>query len=237
MGADSFSYKIRVGGVDGNNVSASITVTNDAPQASADSYRVQHDQTLTVSAAGVLGNDSDSNANDTLTAAPSAARCTGSVTLNADGSFTYTPSAGYKVRTVSPTRRATARPPAARGDRIDRRLEKLRPFRILTVIARLTTTLRQHRARRTAYSLMTKKIPARRSRPFWSRDRSTARSRSIAMVRSPTRPPPATLASILSPTKPATALIKETPRRSCWTCGTSRRAARPISITSTTMPC
>ena len=69
--------------------------TESAPEAVADAYSVFPGQTLTVSAAGVLSNDSDAD-NDPLTAVivsgPSNAS---SFNLNADGSFTYTPNSGF----------------------------------------------------------------------------------------------------------------------------------------------
>jgi Ca2+-binding RTX toxin-like protein len=81
---------------------ASITVTvdqvNDAPLAVNDSYTGLKDTPITIDAlAGVLANDSDPN--DTPANALSAQVVTGpahgTVTLNADGSFIYTPNAGY----------------------------------------------------------------------------------------------------------------------------------------------
>ncbi len=61
-----------------------------APHANADSYSVARGQTLTVAAAnGVLANDTDS-AGKTLSATVAARPVHGALTLNADGSFTYT---------------------------------------------------------------------------------------------------------------------------------------------------
>jgi hypothetical protein len=69
--------------------------TNTAPTALNDNYDMDQDTTLNVVAPGVLGNDSDPDA-DTLTAAlvsgPTHAQ---SFALNADGSFDYTPNAGF----------------------------------------------------------------------------------------------------------------------------------------------
>ncbi len=70
------------------------TTTNGAPTANADSYSVTTGQTLNVSAAGVLANDSDPEG-DALTAELVTGVAHGSLTLNANGSFTYTPTAGY----------------------------------------------------------------------------------------------------------------------------------------------
>lgn len=95
-GSDSFTYTI----VDtaGNQATARVNVTvtsvNDAPVASSESYVLDQDTTLNIDAPGVLGNDSDVDG-DALTAALVAGPASGSLTLNADGSFSYTPDAGY----------------------------------------------------------------------------------------------------------------------------------------------
>jgi hypothetical protein len=66
-----------------------------APLAAGDSYSVIHDTTLTVSTAdGVLANDTDPN-NLPLTAKLVSIPSYGTLQLNSDGSFTYTPAAGY----------------------------------------------------------------------------------------------------------------------------------------------
>jgi VCBS repeat-containing protein len=68
---------------------------NTAPVANNDSYDTNEDATLNVSAPGVLGNDTDGE-NDTLTATLiSAPANAASFTLNADGSFSYTPTANF----------------------------------------------------------------------------------------------------------------------------------------------
>jgi VCBS repeat-containing protein len=79
-----------------NNVSVLLntTVTNRAPTSSPDAYATGEDTTLTVPAPGVLGNDSDPDGN-TLTATVISEPTHGSLTLNANGSFTYTPDADY----------------------------------------------------------------------------------------------------------------------------------------------
>jgi len=72
-----------------------ITVTGTAPAAVNDSYPVTTGTTLTVPAAqGVLANDTRGNPQATISANTQPAH--GSVMLNTtDGSFTYTPTAGY----------------------------------------------------------------------------------------------------------------------------------------------
>ena len=78
---------------------ASVQITaangNQAPVAAADAYSLSQDSTLVVTAAnGVLANDSDADANP-LTAVLVASVSHGTLTLNADGGFTYAPAAGY----------------------------------------------------------------------------------------------------------------------------------------------
>jgi VCBS repeat-containing protein len=55
---------------------------------------MQQEETLTVPAPGLLGNDTDPDG-DPLTAAVEINPANGSVALNADGSFTYTPDTGF----------------------------------------------------------------------------------------------------------------------------------------------
>lgn len=77
--------------------SYSITVANvnDAPVASNDAYTMIKGGTLNVAAPGVLANDSDPDAGDTLTATNYSVPATGALAGNADGSFSYTPPASY----------------------------------------------------------------------------------------------------------------------------------------------
>lgn len=96
-GTDSFTYKVS----DGTNESAPVTVTltvtavNDAPTSLADTYSVNEDSTLTVAVAdGVLDNDSDLDS-DSFSAMINSTPTSGTVTLNADGSFVYTPDADF----------------------------------------------------------------------------------------------------------------------------------------------
>jgi VCBS repeat-containing protein len=93
-GADSFTYKANDGAADSNTVTVSIAVSNAAPVAVANSYSIAKNTALIVPAAGVLGNDTDANG-DPLTAIKVGNPAHGSVTLNTDGSFTYTPTTGY----------------------------------------------------------------------------------------------------------------------------------------------
>jgi hypothetical protein len=76
-----------------------INVTNQAPVANEDSYRIPHDRALTTSAGawdspGLLDNDSDPD-NDALTVISHTDPSHGALALSADGTFTYTPAAGF----------------------------------------------------------------------------------------------------------------------------------------------
>jgi VCBS repeat-containing protein/predicted outer membrane repeat protein len=95
-GPDSFTFKVNDGHVDSNVATVTITVTpvNDAPVAVVDSYVTNEDTTLIVDAPGVLGNDTDAE-NDPLTAILNVGPTHGDLTLNANGSFVYTPDANY----------------------------------------------------------------------------------------------------------------------------------------------
>jgi VCBS repeat-containing protein len=96
-GPDSFTYKVSDGTAQSQNATVNVTVSavNDAPVAAANSYNVFLNTALTVSqAAGVLANDTDVEG-ATLTAILGTQPQHGTVTLNANGSFTYTPTTGY----------------------------------------------------------------------------------------------------------------------------------------------
>src|SRR5205814_1571140 len=81
---------------DSNVATVTITVTavNDAPVAANDAYSTNEDTVLNITAPGVLGNDTDSDGNP-LTVALITGVAHGTLTLNANGSFTYTPAANY----------------------------------------------------------------------------------------------------------------------------------------------
>jgi VCBS repeat-containing protein len=96
-GTDNFTYKANDGAADSNVATATITVNavNDAPAANNDAYTTDFNTTLTVNAAlGVLSNDTDADGN-VLTAILETSTSNGTLTFNADGSFTYTPNGGF----------------------------------------------------------------------------------------------------------------------------------------------
>ena len=72
-----------------------ITAVNEPPAAGNDSFSVAEDATLNQAAPGVLANDDDPDTDSTLTAALVTGPSHGTLVLNANGSFTYTPAANY----------------------------------------------------------------------------------------------------------------------------------------------
>jgi VCBS repeat-containing protein len=73
----------------------SVLLNNHPPVAADDAYSTDEDTQLTVAAAqGVLANDSDPDG-DELTASLVSGPTNGTLTLNTDGSFTYTPAANF----------------------------------------------------------------------------------------------------------------------------------------------
>ncbi|MFA7628618.1 MAG: Ig-like domain-containing protein, partial [Candidatus Dojkabacteria bacterium] len=75
-------------------VEAILIVTNVAPVAVDDAYTTDEDVVLIVGAPGVLSNDTDYDPT-ILTAVKITDPANGTLTLNVDGSFTYTPDADY----------------------------------------------------------------------------------------------------------------------------------------------
>lgn len=94
-GRDSFTYTVRdaAGNEAGASVAVSVAAVNDAPEAVADSFATSAGTTLTGT---LLSNDTDVDldplsvvGHDSLSAAA------GSVSVAADGSFSYAPAAGF----------------------------------------------------------------------------------------------------------------------------------------------
>lgn len=101
-GTDTFTYSISDGA--GGTATATVTVTvdavNDAPIAGTDNITAFANTPLTFPSANLLTNDTPGPANEssqTLVVASVAATAAtnGTVVLNADGTITYTPNAGY----------------------------------------------------------------------------------------------------------------------------------------------
>jgi uncharacterized repeat protein (TIGR01451 family) len=95
-GADSFTYRANDYIADSNVATVSITVNpvNDAPVAVDDEYRVVKNEVLSVNVPGVLSNDSDVE-HSPLSAILVSGPAHGTLTLNVNGSFTYTPDTDY----------------------------------------------------------------------------------------------------------------------------------------------
>ena len=97
-GDDHFTYQASDGTALSNLATVNITVTatggNTAPVANDDSYSTSQDTALTITAPGVLLNDTDADG-DPLTAAQLSSAGNGLASLNTDGSFSYTPNAGF----------------------------------------------------------------------------------------------------------------------------------------------
>ncbi len=70
-------------------------VLDQWPIANNDSYDVNEGQTLTLEVPGVLSNDTDADVGDQLSAVLVHGTSHGNLTLNADGSFAYTPQVGF----------------------------------------------------------------------------------------------------------------------------------------------
>src|SRR5207245_1480209 len=93
-GPDAVTYKPSDGLETRNVATVAVNVFNLPPVATDDSYVVNQGTPLTIQVPGVLANDFDSNG-DPLAAVLLGNPGHGTVSLNADGSFTYAPAAGY----------------------------------------------------------------------------------------------------------------------------------------------
>jgi VCBS repeat-containing protein len=96
FGSDSFEFTVSdpAGLSDVGEISINVTSAPDTPQAVNDSYTVAEDGTLAVPPSGVLANDHDSDG-DSLSAQLVSGPTNGTLVLNANGGFTYTPTAGF----------------------------------------------------------------------------------------------------------------------------------------------
>ena len=95
-GTDTFTYVVEdgAGGADGGLVTITVAGVNDAPVAVDDSYATGSGVALTVAAPAVLANDTDADG-DVLGAGSASDPAGGAVSLDAEGSFTYTPDPGF----------------------------------------------------------------------------------------------------------------------------------------------
>ena len=98
----------------GPSNSVTINAVNDKPAATGESYSTDYGVPLVVAAPGLLSNDTDHDS-PSLTAELMSEPAHGTLLLNANGSFTYTPNAGffgpdeftYRARDVDPARGST----------------------------------------------------------------------------------------------------------------------------------
>jgi hypothetical protein len=88
VGQDAFRYHAHDGLLNTPSTTVTITVTNSTPVAASNSYSATTGVTKTVAAPGVLANDSDADG-DSLTAQVVDGSGNGSLTVNADGSFSF----------------------------------------------------------------------------------------------------------------------------------------------------
>jgi VCBS repeat-containing protein len=96
MALTRFTYRASDGTLTSSLTTVTITVNavNDAPTAADDAYTTAEDTALTENTPGVLDNDSDPD-HDTLSAVLVSKPNHGTLTLNANGSFTYRPDANF----------------------------------------------------------------------------------------------------------------------------------------------
>ncbi|MBU0607303.1 MAG: tandem-95 repeat protein [Armatimonadetes bacterium] len=100
VGDDTFTYRSSDGLEESNVATVKIAVNNRAPVAVDDRYLAYRNQSLNQSAVGVLANDTDDDG-DALTVDPASLGTNlpttqgGRITLNPDGSFSYSPKRGY----------------------------------------------------------------------------------------------------------------------------------------------
>ena len=93
-GLDTFTYKLNDGNLDSENITVEIYV-NTPTAAENDTYAVDEDSSLTIGVDdGLLANDSDADG-DSLSTTLITGPANGTLELNADGSFTYTPNADF----------------------------------------------------------------------------------------------------------------------------------------------
>ena len=93
-GADSFTYQAFDGTTVSNTSTVSLTVLSSAPLVVNENYGVHAGQALVVAAPGLLAGAQAAD-NQPLTTSLVTGASDGTVTVNADGSFSYVPNAGF----------------------------------------------------------------------------------------------------------------------------------------------
>jgi hypothetical protein len=97
-GSETFSYVVADGngGSDSGSVTITVVAQPDAPSTAVDAYSTLQDAVLVEPAPGVLANDADEDGDPlTVQTTPVTGPSSGTLTLSADGSFTYTPNGGF----------------------------------------------------------------------------------------------------------------------------------------------
>ena len=97
FGDDSFTYSVNDGTMTSLSATATVSVdaVNDRPVANDDNYEVAMNDALDLPAPGVLGNDVDVEGETMSAQLVSGPANAADFTLNADGSFDYTPVQDY----------------------------------------------------------------------------------------------------------------------------------------------
>ncbi len=96
-GLDSFTWRTNDGIVNGNTSTVTINVANERPNLISNSYRTNSGQQLVVSGNGIRSTASDADG-DALTVSVVQTTQHGTLVMAAQGTFTYTPAAGYSGR-------------------------------------------------------------------------------------------------------------------------------------------
>jgi len=100
VGIDEFTYLANDGELDSNIAKVYIDITstdfpNFRPNALDDFYDTPFETTLNIPVPGILGNDTDDDDNDILTADIKSDPINGDLNWSPDGSFTYVPNLGF----------------------------------------------------------------------------------------------------------------------------------------------
>ncbi len=96
-GSDSFTYTITDadGDIDTATVAITVNPVDDAPDAVDNAYSVNEDTTLTIALPGVLAGDTTGGDGGVLAVTSYTQPSHGTLTLDANGGFVYTPAANY----------------------------------------------------------------------------------------------------------------------------------------------
>jgi hypothetical protein len=99
VGSTAFSYTVSDGKGGFDTGLVTLNVVNSAPQAGNDSYTVHAGVPLVITSPGLMGNDADFDMDALFISAWDASGLNGDLVLSADGSFSFTPTAGFTGNT------------------------------------------------------------------------------------------------------------------------------------------